>query len=437
MFTRRWIVPLSTGTITIGSFVAMLAWSGRVPVFFVLFGMASMAYLIAVWHCERMPLAAIVIAGIAFRVIMLFATPALSDDIYRYAWDGRVQWAGINPYRFAPVAAELAHLRDARIYPNINHPDLPTIYPPGAQVAFWLGYGMSGGIAGIKALLACADLIAGWLLVRLLGHFNQRPQWVLIYLWHPLVVVEIAGNGHLESLGIVALLAALYFFVKGRERLAAVALAGGVLAKFFPLVLLPVFARWKGWRPTNWPALLIAPGVVILGYLPFAWTGAPVFGSLGTYAQHWSFNSAAFDVLMLLCGDGQLARGIIAALFVGIALWLSWRRVSALRHAYLIVAAFVLLTPTLHAWYAVWLIPFLAFYRQPALIAFSLLVVLSYHVLIPYRAGGAWEEAPWVQWVEFGGAALVGIAAWHFKRREILTKIRHFFKLNRSARRSA
>ena len=420
-----------------GSFVAMLAWGGQVPVFFVLFGMASMAYLIAVWRCERMPMLAIVIAGIAFRVVMLFAAPALSDDIYRYAWDGRVQWDGINPYRFAPVAPELARLRDSRIYPNINHPDLPTLYPPGAQVAFWLGYGISGGIAGIKALLACADLISAWLLVRLLKHFKQRPQWVLIYFWHPLVVLEIAGNGHLESLGIVALLAAFYFFVKGRDRIALGALGGAVLAKFFPVVFFPAFARWKGWRPPNLPALLIAPGVVILGYLPFAWTGAPVFGSLGTYAQHWSFNSAAFDVLMLLCGDGRLARGIIAVLFVGIALWLSWRRVSALRYAYLMTAVFVLLTPTLHAWYAVWLIPFLAFYRQPAWIAFSLLVVLSYHVLIQYRAVGVWEEAPWVQWVEFGGAALVGIASWHLKRREILTKIRHFFKLNRSARRGA
>ena len=435
MFRQRWIVPLLMGVIMTGSFVAMLAWGRQVPVFFVLFGIASIAYLIAVWRCECAPMAVIVIAGVAFRLIALFAAPALSDDIYRYVWDGRVQWAGVNPYRFAPVAPELAHLRDARIFPKINHPELPTIYPPGAQVAFWVGYGISGGILGIKALLVCADLIAGWLLVRLLRHFNHRAQWVLIYLWHPLVVLEIAGNGHLESLGIVALLAALYFFVRGRDGIALIALGGAVLAKFFPVIFFPGFARWKGWRPTNWPALLIAPGVVLLGYLPFAWTGAPVFGSLGTYAQHWSFNSAAFDVLILLCGDGQIARGIIAALFLGVVLFLVYRRLPILHFAYLTAAAFVLLTPTLHAWYVAWLIPFLVFFRHPAWIVFSLLVVLSYHVLIQYRAVGVWEEAPWVQWVEFGGLALVG--TWHLKRREILTKIRHFFKLNLNMRRSA
>ena len=122
-----------------------------------LFGIASVAYLIAVWHCEYMPVTVIVIAGIVFRLCLVFSIPALSDDIYRYVWDGRVQWAGINPYEFAPVAEELAHVRDALIFPKINHPELPTIYPPIAQIAFWVGYGISGGILGIKVLLVCAD----------------------------------------------------------------------------------------------------------------------------------------------------------------------------------------------------------------------------------------------------------------------------------------
>ena len=212
MCVQRWIAPLLMGLVMAGSFAAMPAWG--LPAFFVLFGIASVAYLIAVWHCEYMPVTAIVIAGIVFRLCLVFSIPALSDDIYRYVWDGRVQWAGINPYEFAPVAEELAHVRDALIFPKINHPELPTIYPPIAQMAFWVGYGISGGILGIKVLLVCADLIAGWLLICLLRHFEQRPQWVLIYLWHPLIVVEIAGNGHIESLGIAALLDRIVLILK-------------------------------------------------------------------------------------------------------------------------------------------------------------------------------------------------------------------------------
>ena len=66
------------------------------------------------------------------RLGLLFAEPYLSTDIYRYIWDGRVQAAGINPYRYMPIAPELSHLRDAAIFPNINRPDYAvTIYPPG------------------------------------------------------------------------------------------------------------------------------------------------------------------------------------------------------------------------------------------------------------------------------------------------------------------
>ena len=428
---QRWIVPLLMGLVMAGSFAAMPALGKQVPVFFVLFGIASVAYLIAVWHCKYVPLAAIVIAAAVFRLSLLFSIPALSDDIYRYVWDGRVQWAGINPYRFAPAAPELLHLRDAFIFPQINHPELPTIYPPIAQMAFWAGYGISGSILGIKMLLLCADLIAGWLIICLLRHFEQRPQWVLIYFWHPLVVVEIAGNGHIESLGIVALLAALYSYLKGRNRIALSALGGAILVKFLPLVFLPYFVRWKGWLPTSWSALLLVPGVVLIGYLPYAWAGAPVFGSLGTYTQHWSFNSAAFDILILLCGNGQIARGIIGLLFSVVVLLLIWKRIPVLRCAYLTVAAFVLLTPTLHPWYVVWLIPFLVFFRHPPWIAFSLLVVLSYHILIQYQTRGVWEEAAWVQWVEYGGLALMGIPYLLLKYTEILTKIGRFFNIHR------
>ena len=427
---QRWIVPLLMGLVMAGSFAAMPALGKQVPVFFMLFGIASVAYLIAVWHCKYVSLKVIVIAAAVFRLSLLFSIPALSDDIYRYVWDGRVQWAGINPYRYAPAAQELVQVRDALIFPKINHPELPTIYPPIAQIAFWVGYGISGGILGIKVLLTCADMIVGWLLIYLLRHFEQRAQWVLIYFWHPLVVVEIAGNGHMESLGIVALLAALYLFLKGRDHIALSALGGAVLVKFLPLVFLPSFVRWKGWRPTNWSALLMVPCVVILGYLPYAWTGASVLGSLGTYAQHWSFNSAIFDVLILLCGDGQIARGIIGVLFSSVVLLLVWKRVPLLRCAYLTTAAFVLLTPTLHPWYVVWLVPFLVFYRHLAWIVFSLLVVLSYHILIQYQAHGVWEEAAWVQWIEYGGLVVVGIVSLLFRRTEILTRIGRFFNIN-------
>ena len=100
-------------------------------------------YAVAAWVVWRAParrstLLLLVLFAAAFRLSVLFAPPALSDDIYRYIWDGRVQAAGINPYRHIPAADALGFLRDADVYPNINRRDYaPTIYPPLAQMIFF------------------------------------------------------------------------------------------------------------------------------------------------------------------------------------------------------------------------------------------------------------------------------------------------------------
>ncbi|MDP6042511.1 MAG: hypothetical protein QGG64_28425, partial [Candidatus Latescibacteria bacterium] len=316
----------------------------QMPVFFAVFALISLVYLIVIWQVHQIPLAVIMGFGVVFRFTLLFMTPSLSDDIYRYVWDGRVLWAGINPYSYAPAADALMHLRDADVFPLINHSDLPTIYPPVAQVVFGAGYGISEGFWGIKVLLVCADVVTGWLLIRLLRHYKQAEGLFIIYFWHPLVLLEISGSGHVEGVGIAILMAAVLCFVKGRDFWALGALGGAVLVKFLPLVFFPGFVRWLGKVPINWQALLVLPCVVAFAYMPFAWTGAPVLGSLGTYAAHWSFNSPVFDGLLLVFGDGMMVRRVIGGLFAGVVLVLVWRKIPLLRLIYITLAAFVLLT---------------------------------------------------------------------------------------------
>ncbi|HEV8714937.1 MAG TPA: hypothetical protein VGX03_19170 [Candidatus Binatia bacterium] len=75
--------------------------------------------------------------ALLFRLPLLFTEPRLSTDLYRYLWDGRVQTAGINPYRYAPADEALRFLRDDAVYRRINRKEFPTIYPAGAQLIFW------------------------------------------------------------------------------------------------------------------------------------------------------------------------------------------------------------------------------------------------------------------------------------------------------------
>src|SRR6185369_9777109 len=142
--------------------VADIAWFIKLALF------QSVLYLIAAWLIVRnrggrgTVVLVLIFAGL-FRLSILFAPPYLSDDIYRYVWDGRVQAAGINPYRYIPAAPELAHLRDNVIYPKINRRDWAhTIYPPSAQAVFFLTTRISESVVWMKATMLIFELVTIW-----------------------------------------------------------------------------------------------------------------------------------------------------------------------------------------------------------------------------------------------------------------------------------
>src|SRR6185503_20921302 len=128
----------------------------------------SAIYLLAAWIVVRVrpsssTLLIVIAFAIIFRLSILFAPPYLSDDIYRYVWDGRVQAAGINPFRYIPAAPELAHLRDDAIYPKINRRDWSyTIYPPVAQAVFFVTTRISESVVWMKATMLGFELVTIW-----------------------------------------------------------------------------------------------------------------------------------------------------------------------------------------------------------------------------------------------------------------------------------
>src|SRR6266481_7637483 len=139
----------------------------------------SVLYLIAAWLIVRAGSArstlfiVLALAGI-FRLSIVFAPPYLSDDIYRYVWDGRVQAAGINPYRYIPADAHLRNLRDEAIYPKINRRDYAhTMYPPAAEFMFFLTTRISESVTWMKLTIVGFELITVWLLMELLASFGM------------------------------------------------------------------------------------------------------------------------------------------------------------------------------------------------------------------------------------------------------------------------
>lgn len=325
-----------------------------------------------VWRARpsRSTFIIVIVFAALFRLSVLFAPPHLSDDIYRYIWDGRVQAAGLNPYRYIPADDALRSLRDADIYTHINRRDYaPTIYPPLAQMFFFLTTRASEEVVWMKASMILFEGVGLYALTVLLASFKVPRERVLVAAWHPLVVWEVAGSGHLDALVVAFVALALVARRRGRESLTGVLLAAAVLVKLFPVVLFPALYRRWGWRmPLAFCVTLVA------GYAPYLSVGARrALGYLPGYASEEGLESGErFFLLQLariLFGEQHAPRAayyVFALVVLGaLAAWSLFRRESGerdyVRRAALLATAFTVLLSPHYSWYFVWLVPFACF----------------------------------------------------------------------------
>ena len=241
---------------------------------------ASLLTLMATRVAERTPTkrALWLIFGIGFllRIYVLLFDPLLSTDIFRYIWDGRVQAAGINPYRYFPSHDALVHLRDATIFPRINRADYAvTIYPPVAELFFLIVTRIGENVNVMRLALLGCEAVSVTLVVLFLRRMERPTTRVVAYFWHPLPIWEIANNGHVDALAVALMLLGLWVALTGRAMRGAVLIALGALVK--PYVA-PAFA--PVWRPWDWKTPLIVIAVIAICYLPYLSVGWGVFGFL-------------------------------------------------------------------------------------------------------------------------------------------------------------
>ena len=336
----------------------------------------------------------ICLLGVLFRLTLLSLTPTLSDDIYRYLWDGRVQAAGLNPYRYAPSDPALAWLRTPE-WTFINHPDIPTIYPPLMQVMFRFGVWLSPTVLMQKVpFLLCDVAIMGWLVWQL-PRWGLSPAMSLIYAWHPLVIVEVAGSGHNDAWGVLWLLLGLGLW-RDRTRLTAtLAFAMSFLTKFTTALLVPFYVV----RARK--LLLAFLAVVFIGGL--ACWGSPHFTpGLGQYSRQWEFNSSFYRVLMSLWKNPLGVRLLLGCGVMVLGFVLARRHDDLLGYTVVMIQAAILVTPVLEPWYLLWLIPLLCLRFSWPWLIFTGLSMLSYMVLVSYVRHGVWVIPLWATWVEYG-----------------------------------
>jgi hypothetical protein len=347
----------------------ILVYNGAFAVAFLLFLVAAARVVAAGKTGGRGTLALILGLALLPRLILLGSTPALSDDLYRYIWDGKVANAGIDPYRYAPADPALAPLRD-RLWEPVNQKAQHTPYPPAAQAVFALTYRLApDSIKAQQVVATLADLAAIGALLLLLARLGLPRVRVLLYAWSPTPILHFAHSAHNDALMIAGVLLALAAIVGpggaglARRLGSGVALALAVLIKLVPaLLVLPLLRRW---RAAGAVAFTL---VVALGVAPFASSGGAALTGLGTEAGEAVFNDSIRFVLVrllaLVTPHASLVASLIAAAALGLtALGLALRGggdLALVRGAATLLGLAILLNAVVEPWYLAWMLPFVA-----------------------------------------------------------------------------
>ncbi|QKW25707.1 DUF2029 domain-containing protein [Streptomyces seoulensis] len=348
------------------------------------YAVAWALFAAAAWTVRKVPeraAAVLVLAGAAaVAVAGLAAPPRTSTDMYRYAWDGRVQAAGLSPYAHPPAAPELAPLRDDWLFPTgascrgwgltrtreglctrINRPTVPTIYPPVAEGWFFAVHLLSPPGSRHKPLQAGGAVLAFGTTAALLavgrrrGDPHRAPARAALWGWCPAVPFEAVDNAHVDTLGVLLTVLALGTATAGARRGAL--LGAAVAVKLLPVLALP--GALPGQRGPARTARTVAAllAVVALAYLPYVIaSGAGVLGYLPGYLAEEGYQPGdvhRFALLRLLLPDAA-AEATAVVLIVLTALYVWWRGDPdrPWRGALLLTGTALLLMSPAYSWYA-------------------------------------------------------------------------------------
>ncbi len=369
--------------------------------------------LVLLWRRDVLSVREVLLGALLLRVAYFPVGPGLSDDLFRYIWDGWLQWEGINPYKFVPSDPALEPFQETTLYEKLNSKEYFSVYPPLSQVFFALGglfYDGSWGTSYyvLKALCVGIEFGGVVLFTRLTSARN-----VLLYAWNPLVLIETAGQGHMDALLVPLLLASVWAVRRQRGGLASLAVAGAGLVKIYPFALGPFLLRRFGWRAV-WPGAFLVLGIG----LPYAapYTLPHIKASVDLFAELFEFNAGPYyavkHVLWAWTGAdwsktiGPFFRGLFLAslpVLYGLDAWHKW---SFRRACLLLLGTLFVLSTTVHPWYLLPVIALGVMGPRPSW-HWLWLGICSIGTYLFYVDGTYWL---WI-WVGWGGAGLIAFAS--------------------------
>jgi len=383
------------------------------PYFMAFLTLAGIAYLLAVREFFATPKfeprfsRRVVVIGLVLSAVwqieFLRTPPGADDDIHRYVWDGRLQRLGYNPYIVVPSDPTVKGLHTAETR-NLNNPDLPSPYPPGAQLFFRAVTAIQESTFALKVAFVVCEFAIVLVLLDVLRCTRQAAHLVLAFAWNPLLAVEVAGSGHVDIVGALLLVVSAAALVRRWRATAAVALGLAIAVKFLPVVLVPLY-----WKRVRMRDAALAAAVAGMLYVPFLNHGRIPIGSLGTYVQTFRFNGPVFAALDHVVPP-QLLVGFAVLVGLVTATWL--RRVAPDWSTDLFawpMAACLLCAPVVFPWYLLWLLPFLTSSSTLLIIVWTVSIFPTYVQWHLRTLGRSWGTLPvWVMLLEYGCMAAAG-----------------------------
>jgi len=364
--------------------------------------------------------------GILFRLLFLFSIPALSDDFYRFIWDGLLWHESIHPFTHIPsyymeAGNEVPGLSES-LYNGLNSKDYFTVYPTFHQLVFWLStFGYNGtlleAIVPMRLILIGAEIALLLLLVRWMKKDSLPIHAVALYALNPLIIIEVSGNLHFEGLMALFLVLSVYQISKGKLVSGSLALAASIATKLTPVIAGPalMFAHGK----KNWwkVVLLSALGSALL-FLPLIssqWL-AGQGESLDLYFRKFEFNASIYYLLREV-GFWWKGYNIIATLGPRLAmaggvliLLVSWLPKSNNRTIWqtlsIVFFIYYLAATTVHPWYVIPLVALSVFSGYVFPLVWSYTILWSY---LGYNSSG-YEIQWWSLVIEY--LLVVGVFVW-------------------------
>lgn len=333
--------------------------------------------------------------GLLFRLIFLFSLPALSDDFYRFLWDGALSLNGINPFGMLPSEVVIDFNLKEELLVKMNSPNYYSIYPPFSQLIYIFGAlgintSLNYSIILLRLPLFLAEVALIMLIPRLLKRLKINPLNCIFYILNPLVVVEVLGNLHFEGMVVLFLATAIYLFNKDKWVLASLALGMACSTKLTPLILLPLFfVKFPVKHAVKISAITLLS--FVLSWWPFYGPNTVLhfLESFRLYFQSFEFNASIYYLLRefgySIYGYNiiQSLGKILPVVSITIMMLIMWGKRNItwsvfLFKAMLLFIVYYAFASIVHPWYVILPLFFSIFTNFKSIVLWSFLILFSY-----------------------------------------------------------